>query len=783
MTRAVPSPSVPAPPAVPGVPTEFPVPVSTYRLQVTPTVGLDQATAVVPYLSRLGVDWAYLSPILESEPGSDHGYDVVDHGRTDAARGGERQLEAFAEAAHRAGLGVLVDIVPNHVGVATPERSLWWWDVLARGRDSEHAHAFDIDWDFGRGKLRLPVLGDGDAELDALEVVGDQLHYHEHHFPIAAGTSGGTPRDVLARQHYELMNFRRADAELNYRRFFAVSSLAGIRVELPDVFAASHAEIKKWFDNGWVDGLRVDHPDGLADPAGYLRDVRALLGPRYVLVEKILEGDERLPADWLCAGTTGYDALAIVDRLFVDPAGEPVLDELDTELRGGAEADWTRMNGGTKRAVADGILRAEVLRLARLVPDIEQADDAIAELLSSFSVYRTYLPDGYGDLRQAAAAAVDRRPALRSPIDQVVDRLLDAGTEFSTRFAQTSGMVMAKGVEDCAFYRWTRLTSLTEVGAEPSQFSLSANQFHQAQALRLSSTPHTMTTMSTHDTKRGEDVRARISVISEIAADWAEAVRQWNRLAPLPDGPFANLLWQAVVGAWPLDRERLHAYAEKASREAGNSTGWIDQDEAFEASMHRVVDAVFDDPALNRSVLAMVDRLTGPGWSNSLSAKLVQLAGPGVPDVYQGTELWENSLVDPDNRRPVDHWVADRLLRRLDDGLRPDVDDTGAAKLLVVSRTLRLRRDRPELFTGYRPLSAAGPAADHLVAFDRGGVLAAGTRLPVGLARRGGWDGTTLTLPAGSWRNELHDSGLRSGAVDVASLLGRYPVALLVREG
>ncbi len=787
------------------------VPRSTYRIQVTPTSDLDRARSVVPYLSRLGADWAYLSPILTAEPGSDHGYDVVDHGRTDPARGGRPGLSAFADAAHQAGMKVLVDIVPNHVGVATPEVSLWWWDVLAKGRASEHAHAFDIDWDFGNGRLRLPVLGDGDAELDALRVVDGQLHYYEHHFPLADGTwhdgdtaqevhgdtaqevhgdtaqevPGDTAQEVHGRQHYELVNFRRADAELNYRRFFAVSTLAGIRVELPDVFAASHTEIKTWFDEGWVDGLRIDHPDGLADPAGYLRDLRALIGPRYVLVEKILEGDERLPGDWECHGTTGYDALAAVDRLFVDPAGESALDQLDTELRGGAQADWARMTTYSKRQVADGILRSEVLRLARLVPDIAGADDAIAELLASFRVYRTYLPDGYGELAAALANAIARRPALTETLRTVADRLGAVGSEFSTRFQQTSGMVMAKGVEDCAFYRWTRLTSLTEVGAEPSQFALTPTAFHAVQALRAASGPHTMTTLSTHDTKRGEDVRARISVISEMAAEWAEAVRSWNRVAPLADGPLANLLWQAIVGTWPCDRPRLHAYAEKAAREAGNSTGWIDQDQDFESAMHRLVDAAFDEPALTASIGDMAARLIGPGRSNSLSAKLVQLLGPGVPDVYQGTELWDDSLVDPDNRRRVDHDVAADILTRLDAGLLPDVDDSGAVKLLVVSRALRLRRDRPELFAGYLPLAAAGPASDHLVAFDRGGVVALATRLPVGLAARGGWADTTLTLPPGVWRDQLRGdtAGAVQGTVPVGGLLATYPVALLVREG
>jgi (1->4)-alpha-D-glucan 1-alpha-D-glucosylmutase len=395
-----------------------------------------------------------------------------------------------------------------------------------------------------------------------------------------------------------------------------------------------------------------------------------------------------------------------------------------------------------------------------------------------------YLPDGRHDLENALSTATARRPLLAATLQQITDRLREPGTEFSTRFQQTSGMVMAKGVEDNAFYRWTRLTSLTEVGAEPADFSIAPTEFHATQALRWASMPDSMTTLSTHDTKRGEDVRARISAISEIPEQWAEAVRHWNRAAPLRDAPLANLLWQAIVGAWPLDRDRVHAYAEKAAREAGNSTRWIDPDTAFEKSMHALVDAAFDDSELSDSIASMAEVLTRPGWSNSLSAKVVQLLGPGVPDVYQGTELWANSLVDPDNRRPVDHGIAADMLTRLDDSWQPEVDDSGAAKLLVVSRALRLRRDRPELFTGYLPLSATGPAAAHLVAFDRGGVLALATRLPIGLADRGGWADTDVTLPAGTWRDALYGSDLpaSTGTVSVTSILKDYPVAILVRE-
>jgi (1->4)-alpha-D-glucan 1-alpha-D-glucosylmutase len=760
------------------------VPDSTYRLQITEDWTLTDAAALVPYLQALGTDWVYLSPVLASEPGSAHGYDVVNHDKVDESRGGEAGLTAVAEAAHGAGLGVLVDIVPNHVGVATPALSVWWWDVLRAGPESVHAKAFDIDWAAGGGKIRLPMLGDGDDELSKLQVVDGELRYYDHRFPIAHGTADGTPQEVHARQHYELMNYRRADAELNYRRFFAITTLAGIRVEVPEVFADSHREIGRWVDQGWVDGLRIDHPDGLADPGGYLDDLARLIDHRYVVVEKIIEGDETLPESWDCAGTSGYEALAALDRLFTDPAGESVLDELDIQLRGGLRVDWPAMTRFTKRAVADGILRSEVLRLARLVPEIPQADDAIAELLSSFSVYRTYLPLGAEYLAEAVDRAISSRPELASSIRVIADRLGDVGSEFLVRFQQTSGMVMAKGVEDCAFYRWTRLTSLTEVGGEPAQFSLRPQEFHDVQSERLGRSPNTLTALSTHDTKRSEDVRARISAISEVATEWASAVRDWNRLAPLGDGPMANLLWQAAVGAWPIERPRLHAFAEKAAREAGVSTTWIDSDGVFEQRLHALVDAVYDDPELHSGIVAMASRLLPLGRSNSLSAKLIQLTGPGVPDVYQGTELWDLSLVDPDNRRPVDYRRRFGLLAAIDGGAKPDLDadDEGVVKLLVTSRALRLRRDRPELFTGYSPIIAAGPAADHLFAFDRGGALSLATRLPAGLEGGGGWRNTTVELPAGSWVDELTGRRFAGGTTGVDAVFDEYPVALLVRN-
>jgi len=768
-----------------------PLPVSTYRLQITAEFDLFQAAGLVDYVRGLGADWVYVSPILRSAKGSNHGYDVVDNSVVDPARGGPEGFAALSKACHDAGLGLLVDIVPNHLGVADATENAWWWDVLEKGRESRYAEAFDIDWDFGGGRLRIPVLGDAsdDADpLDDLVLVGGELRYFDNRYPVAAGTAddGASAREVHDRQNYELINWRRADSELNYRRFFAVNTLAAVRVEVPSVFDESHAEILRWMTEGLADGLRVDHPDGLADPGGYLDRLAAATGGAYVLVEKILEGDERLPAFWATAGTTGYDALADIDRVLVDPDGREKLDQIDTGLRDRAQhIEWATMIHGTKRGIADGILNSEVRRLAREYGagrDVAQPElvvDAVAELLACFPVYRSYLPAGAEHLHEAAELARHHRPELGATIDELLPVLLDPAQPMAVRFQQTSGMVMAKGVEDTAFYRYTRLGSLTEVGAEPSEFGIDVAAFHQRQSVRQASLPGSMTTLSTHDTKRGEDTRARITVLSELPDRWSAVLGRLREVAPIGDGPFENLLWQAAVGAWPLTADRLHAYAEKASREAGNSTMWTNPDEEFEARMHHAVDQAFDDPQVRGIIEGFVAETRLAGWSNSLSAKLIQLTAPGVPDVYQGSELWETSLVDPDNRRAVDYDIRRLYLAAVDAGAHPDVDDTGAAKLLVTSRALRLRRDRPGLFTRYAPLEALGERARHVVAFDRGGAITLATRLPVGLESHGGWGDTHIMLPGHALEDVLTGRRYPGGSLPFADLFDTYPVALL----
>ncbi|MBN9177662.1 MAG: malto-oligosyltrehalose synthase [Microbacterium sp.] len=833
-------------------------PTSTYRLQVRAEFDLDAAAAVVPYLRDLGVGWAYLSPILQAAEGSPHGYDVVDPTRVDEARGGADGLARFSAAARTAGLGILVDIVPNHQGVATPAENPWWWDVLTYGEASRHARAFDIDWLYGGGRVRLPVLG---GELDDVITRGEitvappaggafvspegvfvspegvfvspegalapfgTATYFDLTLPLAPGTApqqattdAAIVRDVLARQHWELGFWRREAQLLNYRRFFTVTSLAGVRVEDPAVFDASHVEVTRWIREGLVDGLRIDHPDGLADPGSYLDRLRSLfdapsaetsapsggmnapsaVGTGYVVVEKILEPGEELPGWWRTDGTTGYDALGEIDRVLTDPGGERPLTVADAFARGAA-VDWHALIADTKRTVADTSQAAEVGRIIREIPDgqgsafddDEEAREAIAELLAAFGVYRAYLPTGAEHVRVAVAEASARRPDLEGPLAAAA-RLIrsEPSGDFARRFMQTTGPIMAKGVEDRAFYRFGRLTSLTEVGGDPSQFSLAPREFHESFVRRQASWPHAMTTLTTHDTKRSEDVRARLAVLAETGDLWWHALRELRAIAATGDGALDNVLWQAVVGAWsddPALSERLHAYAEKAARESAVGTSWEEPEPAFEARVRTLVDAAFG-PA-REVVERVVAEIGAPGRVNALSAKLLQLAGPGVPDVYQGTELWDLSLVDPDNRRPVDYDARRALLRRIDDGWMPQVEatgaDAGAAKLLLVSRALRLRRDRPELFTRYTPLEIVGAAAAHALAFDRGGAIAVATRLPVGLAARGGWGDAAVMLPGGAaarWRDELTGRVVAGGAAPLVDLLGDYPVALLTRS-
>jgi len=772
-------------------------PSATYRLQITADFTLFDAAEVVGYLAELGVGAVYVSPLLRSTTGSSHGYDVVDHRLVDPDRGGQAGLATLADACRTAGLGLVVDIVPNHMGVAAPAENHAWWDVLRLGRKSPFARWFDIDWETNGGRILIPVLAD-DADPGAnLTVTESELHYYEHRYPIAPGTGQGSAASVHDRQHYRLVGFRLADTEQNYRRFFAETGLAGLRVEDPAVFEATHAELLRWVTAYGVSGLRIDHPDGLADPGGYLDRLAASAADCWITVEKITEPGEQLPHSWPVAGMTGYDALSEVNALLVDPAAEGTMTRLYVELTGD-ERDFEEQIADGKRMVVAGILRAEVRRLARLVPELDDFADteaALTELAIAFPVYRSYLPLGAQYLAEAVRRAAARQPGLTPAIEALLPRLSDPADELCVRFQQLTGAVMAKGVEDTAYYRYTRFIGLNEVGGYPGTFGAAVADFHAAQQHRAEVAPAGMTALSTHDTKRGEDVRARLAVLAELPDEWGHTARRLMALAPVPNAAFGYLLWQTAIALPAINgaestRARFHDYAEKAMREAADGTGWVDQDETFETAVHAAVDAAYDNPEMRELIASLSDRVEPHGWVNSLSAKVIQLAMPGVPDIYQGTELWEDSLVDPDNRRRVDFAQRQTMLTALnrlpaDSGQLaglPALDGTGLAKLWVVSRALRARRDHPDLFNGYTPLRIDGPRQENLVVFDRGGAITLATRLPAGLSAAGGWGSTTVPLPPGRYR-DVFTGATHGGAPSVAEVLRQYPVALLLAEG
>ncbi|GAA0942420.1 malto-oligosyltrehalose synthase [Kribbella koreensis] len=798
------------------------VPQATYRVQIRADFGFDAAAEVVPYLHGLGISHIYLSPILQAAPGSAHGYDVVDHSRLSEPAGGRPAFDRLADrlADHR--MGAIADVVPNHVAVPTPARlNAALWSVLRDGPGSPYAEWFDVDWGSGNQPLLMAVLGQRIGKVLAdgeLSVDGDVLRYYDHEYPLRPGTENLPIAELVTEQWYRLAHWKVADEELNYRRFFDVDTLAAIRVENQEVFEATHELLFSLLHEGKLTGFRIDHPDGLADPRGYLRRLAERTGGAWVVVEKILEGSEELPGDWPCAGTTGYDALLRVGGLFVDPAGAAPLSAFHSELTG-EPADFAQVVEQAKREVVKHGQYAEVHRLVELLARICQDDvrlrdhtrrafhAVVVELLVNFDRYRAYVVPGEQPDQTAVHAMEHATELARRNLDEdqqetlelVRDLLLgrEAGTasrideharyELIVRFQQTCGPVMAKGIEDTAFYRWFRLTSLNEVGGDPSHFGVSPEEFHAFAARLNDRWPRTMTTLSTHDTKRSEDVRARLGVLSEQPAAWTEAVRSWRTLSePYRDsgldGSTEYLVWQTLFGTWddgPIAEERLQAYVLKAVREAKRHTSWTSSDAEYESSVAAFITGVLGDSSVLKAVGHFAAGQSEYVRAATLGQKLVQLTMPGVPDVYQGTELVDLSLVDPDNRRPVDYSARVERLARLDAGARPH--DLSQEKLLVTTKALRLRRQHPEAFAGsYKPLPTS---SGHAVAYCRGeSVVTIATRLPVALHRLGGWGDSTVVLPDGNWQDVLTGRAVGSGSARIHELLEELPVALLVRS-
>ncbi|MCP9985959.1 malto-oligosyltrehalose synthase [Streptomyces sudanensis] len=768
-------------------------PLATYRLQLRPDFPFGAAAEAVPYLASLGVTHLHLSPVLEAVPGSTHGYDVTDHGRVREELGGEAGLRGLARTAREHGLGLVVDLVPNHMAAALPHnRPLW--EVLRDGPSSPYARWFDIDWEAGGGRVLLPVLPArlGDV-LDDLRVDAEAgvLRLGAQVFPLRAGTAGLPLAELLDAQWYRPAWWRLARTELNYRRFFTISDLIGVRVEDPEVFEATHAKIVELVRDGVVEGLRVDHPDGLADPEEYLRALdRATGGMCWTVVEKILTGEERLPPAWPVAGTTGYDALRRVDGLFVDGAGASGLADSYRRFAappGDRGGHWEPTARRAAYKVVTRELAAEVEFLVRTAGRVCAADPrlrdhapwalraAVRELLIRVPVYRPYRT-GAEEVLTGEAAAEARGtfavPEEAAAVDVVRDlalgRLGDGPPQraFRTRFAQTASALRAKSVEDTAFYRYVPLLSANEVGGDPGRPAVSPAEFHAYCARIARDWPATGTVLSTHDTKRSADVRARIAVLSECPGRWAKLLGDVARV-PAPDGQLAWTAWQTAFGLGRPSRDRLGGALLKAVREAGLHTAWTERDAAYERA---VADFVAEGPAGagGHPVAELVRELEPYARANVLGAALLHLTMPGVPDLYQGTEAVYEALVDPDNRT---------AFRRA----RPD------GKTEVTRAALRLRRRYPEAFGAsgtYTPLTAEGPAAGHCVAFLRSDrVVTAVTRLSLRLAEAGGWSGTALALPGGRWADALDGARVLDGgrAVAVAELFGERPVALLSR--
>jgi (1->4)-alpha-D-glucan 1-alpha-D-glucosylmutase len=738
--------------------TAFP-PRATYRLQFNSDFTFAAAEAIVPYLDRLGISHVYASPITAAVSGSPHGYDVIDPTRINPELGGEDGFRSLVEALHARGMGVIIDIVPNHMGVAGGENT-YWNDVLRNGAGSRYARWFDVDWD---QPLLLPILGAPLGEVIAAEdlrLVDGRLElYGSEGPPLRPDVPAeGDLRALVEAQHYRLASWRTANDELNWRRFFTVNDLAGVRVEEPAVFDATHALYFALYEQGLIDGVRVDHVDGLADPAGYCRSLRerfdAIGGADrrcYIVIEKILAGDEPLATDWQTDGTSGYDFMREVTGVLHAPEGAAPLGALWQRISG-RPADFTQealtarqqLLGWNFTAQAEACVAA-FAALAKSAARSHTAFEAVTSgmlrraierLLWVFPVYRSYGLGNNGPasdgavLDRALADSVAFCPPGEAEIAQyIVEWLAGRGpgdaalaAEAVRRFQQLSAPIAAKAVEDTAFYRHGVLLSTNDVGFAPELFALDTDAFHAAMAVRLADFPHAMLATATHDHKRGEDVRARLAVLSGIADLWVEYVARWSGMAtPLAsdiDAGDRYVLFQTLFGAWPMSGpdtdfgDRIKAWQTKALREAKLRSSWEAPDEAYEERCADLVDALLGDADFVEDMTALVRRTAPAATANSLALAVLRNTVPGVPDCYQGSELEDLSLVDPDNRRPVDYGTRAAVL---------DVADDPLSKLQLVARLLAARRDAPALFADgdYQPAHVSGARAGHILAFTR----------------------------------------------------------------
>jgi (1->4)-alpha-D-glucan 1-alpha-D-glucosylmutase len=821
------------------------IPGATYRLQFNARFSLEQAREALDYLRELGVTDVYCSPLLQAGPESTHGYDTCCCGKISETLGGDDAFEKFSAALRERGMGLLLDIVPNHM--AAHEMNAWWWDVLKHGQRSRFAKFFDIDRGRGGGRVILPVLGDDLQKVRAasqlvwaIDEENAAISYFGRRFPLSPRSL--LTKDLLARQHYELVHWKRGPREINYRRFFDVNELAALRIEDAEVFRETHRRVFDLVRGGHVHGLRVDHPDGLRDPAGYFRRLQAharKAGQRfYVVVEKILSGDESLPREWPVAGTTGYDFLNDVNGLFVAKKNEAALTNLYHEFTGCTDS-FEDVAYRSKKRVLHKLFIGDVQALADRLTNGSGANSdllcaALIELISCFPVYRTYVRErtrrlsaaDLSVLKRAFVHARLRAPQSAAEFDVLEKVLLLQWTkparelrEFVMRFQQLTGPAAAKGIEDTAFYRFHRLVSLNEVGGDPAQFGVDVETFHRRNLERARNWPHTLLATATHDTKRGEDVRARVNVLSEIPGEWRAAVLRWREInrrhktdvngAPAPDANDEYLFYQTLIGTWTAEgsteiyRQRIADYMLKAIKESKRHTSWTEPNEAYEKATRDFIERVL--APVNGEFLGdfveFQQRTAFFGVFNSLSQTVLKLTSPGVPDIYQGTELWDFSLVDPDNRRPVDYALRRELLGQIRAAAIPHLVAEarhGGVKLFLIQRVLEVRNHHRDLFDHgkYVPLETRGAASQHVCAFGRvhdgksaviiaprfictllGGQQAA----PIGAEA---WGDTEVLFPR-NWPKVLRANVLTgecvepAGAIRMSDALSAFPVALL----
>ncbi|MEX1048212.1 MAG: malto-oligosyltrehalose synthase [Akkermansiaceae bacterium] len=808
----------------------------TYRVQLSASFDLNEAAAITDYLADLGVTHIYLSPLLQAASGSDHGYDATDPTRVSNTLGGEEGLEAISKALRQQSMAAIIDIVPNHLAACA--ENPWWWDILHHGKNSVYADIFDIDWNPPdpelKNKLLLPLLGDhpgkvlASGELCLTEENGIPLfRYYEDRFPIneegremlSQGEAGIDP--LLKVQFYRLAYWKIGPEQINYRRFFDIQTLAGIRTEDPQVFLATHAKLFEILHSAPIDGLRIDHPDGLRDPAKYFTDLRQATSNQWLLVEKILGPREMLPNSWPVDGTTGYDFLQRVGGLFISSKDEASISDFYADFTGNA-MPYGALVRSKKRRVLTQAFAADIRRLVELLKTIcdhvplkvdysrRLLHELLTEILANFPIYRTYVNPARGEItaqdREAIHQALESTRRRDQPFEEDLIKTLEniltaAGTrrpetdDFIARFQQLTGPVMAKGVEDTTFYSYNRLLALNDVGCDPARFGVSTQEFHQACLVAQREWPRGMLTTSTHDTKRSEDVRARIALLSEIPAQWAEQVRRWsshNHSAwhgREPDRNAEYFFYQTLVGAWPIESKRMELHMQKACREAKDYTSWTAPDEAYEAKIKEFTHSVLADASFIKLLQSFVAPLVPLGWVNSLAQTLLKLTTPGVPDIYQGCEIWDNSLVDPDNRRPVNYQIRRKMLETLRSGMGvAEVmarADEGFPKLHTIHTSLAVRRRLPAAFAAgpqgaYRPLLVGGRKLAHVVAFCRGQSIAVIVpRLIHTVA--GDWGDTTIDLGEGDWLSEF-DLTAKQGVVKAAELFRHFPIALLTRS-